>query len=142
MGRGTWIRTQALATATLGLMAWAAVAQAEADHASHRQEIVAVTATRLVPTVLSVSSQDAFGWLNYSPRQVTIAFDAEVAKELRCTGPSGFQVDDDTLRFGSLTPQGFATLCRLAPGEYDYRVEMPAGDGAPERTLVGKIVVQ
>ena len=45
---------------------------------------------------------------------------------------------------GDIQATQFATLCNLAPGEYDYRVTLRSGIGTTQggtKTIDGKIVV-
>lgn len=106
------------------------------DHAAYAPEIVGITAERLLPTVAVVSPDAAFGWLNYSSRDVSITFDEDVAAKMMCTSKTPFQVADGELSAPKLTGGAFATLCALAPGEYDYRVELADSP----KVLLGKIV--
>ena len=107
------------------------------DHVGIRTEIVAIAPDRLAPTVKLVGSTEALGWINYTSRVASIEFDASVAETMMCTGPSPFRIDGDQLRAPQVSSGGFATVCKLAPGEYDYRVVLR---GAP-KPLLGKLVV-
>ena len=107
------------------------------DHAGHETRIVGISAGALLPTVKQIESGDAFGWLNYSTQIASISFDRSVAAQMTCRGPSPFELQSDRLRAASVASGGYATLCNLAPGEYDYEVEL-VGKG---KVLLGKIVV-
>ncbi len=110
---------------------------ASPDHVGLKTEIVAIAPDRLSPTVKLVGSTEALGWINYTSRAASIEFDAAVAETMMCTGPSPFRVDGDQLRAPEVISGGFATVCKLAPGEYDYRVVLRG----TERPLLGKLVV-
>jgi len=107
------------------------------DHADLETEIVGITSERLVPEVKHVESSEAFGWINHSSRRVSIRFDAEVARRMRCTSLTPFRVSDGRLVAPAIGSGEIATLCRLAPGEYPYVVE-PEGSETP---LNGRLVV-
>ena len=109
----------------------------EPDHVGLKTEIVAIAPDRLSPTVKLVGSTDALGWINYTSRVASIEFDASVAETMMCTGPSPFRVEDDQLRAPNVSSGGFATVCKLAPGEYDYQVVLRGA----EKPLLGKLVV-
>ena len=114
-------------------------ADALPDHAQLKTEIVGITPTRLIPTVSVVPPGVAFGWLNYSNGDARVTFeDARIAEKLRCTSPGLFRVAPENVAAPRVPSGSFATLCSLAPGEYDYRVEFT---GKP-RPLLGKIVVR
>ena len=122
-------------------LAWPAFAAedppAVPDHADLKTEIVGIAPNRLIPTVKLVESTEAFGWINYASRDASIAFDAAVAERMTCTGPSPFRIDAGRLVASPVMGGGFATLCKLSPGEYDYEVQLA---GAPQ-PLLGKLVV-
>lgn len=107
------------------------------DHAGHETRIVGISAGALLPTIKQIDQSDAFGWLNYSTQVASISFDRSVAAQMTCRGPSPFELQSDRLRAPSVASGGYATLCNLAPGEYDYEVEL-VGKG---KVLLGKIVV-
>ena len=99
---------------------------------------------RVRPEVQTIGSDDALGWLNYTSRIARVSFDKEVGKHLTCTSPGSFRIDGERLVSGQIQATQFATLCNLAPGEYEYQVTLSSGagtTGAPERTLGGRIVV-
>ena len=108
------------------------------DHAEHEVEIVSITARKLHPTVHQVPATSSFGWLNYSGQDASIHFeDAEIVSKMRCKTPGHFRVEAEQLAAPRIRSGEAATLCHLAPGEYDYRVEFPGRD----RPLLGKLVV-
>lgn len=114
-----------------------AAEEAAPDHADRKTEVVGISPGRLIPTVKVVQSTEAFGWINYASRDATIAFDGAVAERMMCTGPSPFRIEAGRLLASPVSGGGFATLCKLSPGEYDYEVRL-AGSPQP---LLGKLVV-
>ena len=107
------------------------------DHAGLVTEVVGISPGRLIPTVKRVASTEAFGWINYAARDASIAFDARVAERMTCRGPSPFRIEAEQLLASPVSGGGFATLCKLEPGEYGYEVRL-AGSPQP---LLGKLVV-
>ena len=119
---------------------WASAAEeahSDPDHVGLKTEIVGIATGRLTPTVKLVGSTEALGWINYTSRVASIEFDAAVAEGMMCTGPTPFRLAGDRLVAERIASGGFATLCKLAPGEYDYRVTLR---GAKDPFL-GKLVV-
>ena len=110
----------------------------EPDHAGHPTEIVGISPTRLVPTVLVVPHDSAFGWLNYSSGDATIKFEEDITSKLRCLSPGLFRASSGDLTSPRVASGAFVTLCSLAPGEYDYRVELEGR----QQPLLGKLVVE
>lgn len=139
-----------VATLVLGSVvpfAWPSIAGAEMqkastgglpDHAALEPRIVGISAESLLPTVKQIAPNDAFGWLNYSAKAASISFHRNVVGKMTCTGPSPFELQGDRFRAPSIQSGGFANLCHLAPGEYDYEVQLIG----KERPLLGKLVVQ
>ena len=119
---------------------WAgeAASKHESDHVGHPTEIVAISATRLLPSVLVVPYDSAFGWLNYSAQEATIKFDEDIIPKLSCRSPGLFRASGSELASPRVASGAFVTLCSLAPGEYDYHVEI--GDRGTQ--LLGKLVVE
>ncbi len=112
---------------------------ATADHAHLGTDIVSITSDRLVPTVRVVASGAAFGWLNYSNSDARIIFEEpSIVAKLRCRSPGQFRVEPSEVAAPRVPRGSFATLCNLAPGEYDYRVQL----FGKSRSLLGKIVVR
>ena len=118
---------------------------AEADHGDKDHEVARILETRVRPKTLEISSTDAIGWLNYSSKRARISFDAEVAKSMVCRSISSFRVDGGRVVSPDIQASQFASLCSLAPGEYEYRVELRPGIGASGvgvgKSFTGKIVV-
>ena len=135
-----------------GLVGWALIAawglpvfgEEESDHAGLTTVVVGILPTRLLPTVALLEPDQTIAWLNYSSRSLTISMDAQVANQMRCTTPGPFQLSGDRLEAKPLPSVGFASLCQLAPGEYDYEVQVSAAPGreGDPTMLVGKIVVR
>jgi len=148
IGRCSEMRNGAkLSAVLLLLLVGSAPAPAEeADHAKARHAIISITETSLLPRVKRIGPSDAFGWLNYSTATASVSFDAEVSKQLKCQTRGGFRVVGDRLESGPVEDAGFASLCHLAVGEYDYRVELYTDETEKrseiEKTLHGKLVVE
>ena len=103
----------------------------EPDHAHARHRLVRILDNSISPEEQVIDAGDAFGWANYSKRDVEITFDASVAEKLLCESRGAFRLDGGKLRSGWLRPASFATLCRLAPGEYVYQVQLQMGVAHP-----------
>ncbi len=119
---------------------------AESDHAEHDHRMARILETRVHPKTIEIHSTDAIGWLNYSSKRARISFDAEVAKSMTCRSKGTFHLDGPRLTSTDIQVTQFASLCNLAPGEYEYRVELRAGIGGsggaiPGKSFTGKIVV-
>ncbi len=129
-----------LALALASQVAWAedGAPEDEPDHAGHPTEIVGITPTRLVPTILVVPHDSAFGWLNYSSGDATIKFEEDITSKLRCLSPGLFRASAGDLTSPRVASGAFVTLCSLAPGEYDYRVELEGR----QQPFLGKLVVE
>ncbi len=111
---------------------------AEPDHAEHDHRMARILETRVHPKVIEIHSADTLGWLNYSSRRARISFDAEVAKNLTCRSKGTFHLDGPRLSSNDIQARQFASLCSLAPGEYDYRVELRSGAGGAGASSLGK----
>lgn len=109
------------------------------DHAGHSPSVVGITTSRLLPTVLLVEPGGVFAWHNYSSWNAEIALASEVAKKMRCESRTPFVVRGDELVAHRIEDGGFATLCQLDPGEYDYRVTLTRK--GEDQILLGKLVV-
>ena len=120
--------------------AWAedGAIEGEPDHAGHPTEIVGIGPTRLLPMVLVVPHDSAFGWLNYTSRNATIKFGEDITPKLLYGSPVLFRVSAEELASPRVASGAFVTLCSLAPGEYDYRVELEGR----QQLLLGKLVVE
>ncbi len=119
---------------------------AEPDHADHDHRVARILEARVSPKTIEIHSTDAIGWLNYSSRRARISFDAEVAKSMTCKSISTFRLDGPRLTSSDIQATQFASLCSLAPGEYEYRVELRSGiggssGGIPGKSFTGKIAV-
>ena len=141
------MRTCSLAAAVgLAVLAFSAAAsEDESDHAKHEHRFVRITSGSLHPKALKVGTDEAFGWVNYSSKIARVSFDQEVAKKMLCTTRTGFQLTGDRLESGNIQGRQFASLCRLAPGEYAYLVELRSGagtTGGSGRTLEGTLIVE
>ena len=132
------IATLALAFASQTTSAEESAPENEPDHAGHPTEIVGIAPTRLVPTVLVVPHDSAFGWLNYSSGEATIKFEEDITPKLTCLSPGLFRASTGELAAPRVASGAFVTLCSLAPGEYDYRVELEGR----QQPLLGKLVVE
>ncbi len=118
---------------------------AEPDHAEHDHRMARILETRVHPKTIEIHSTDAIGWLNYSSKRARISFDAEAAKSMTCRSRGTFHLDGPRLTSSDIQATQFASLCSLAPGEYEYRVELRSGIGADGSSLgksfTGKIIV-
>ena len=101
--------------------------------------------TRVHPRTVELQSTDALSWLNYSSKRARISFDSDVAKKMTCKATGSFRIDGDRLTTGDIQATQFASVCSLAPGEYEYRVDLRHGAGSSgggtEKSLRGRIVV-
>ncbi len=111
---------------------------AEPDHAEHNHRMARILETRVHPKTIEIHSADAIGWLNYSSKRARISFDAEVAKNLICRSRGTFHLDGPRLSSNDIQATQFASLCSLAPGEYEYRVDLMSGFGASGGSSLGK----
>lgn len=119
-----------------GAMMMKKEAEGDHDHANSRHRIISVLPSTLLPSTRTLSSDDTFGWLNYTSDPIAIMFQVDVAKRLTCVSRTNFQIDG--IHFAaSLDSGGFASLCKLAPGTYPYEVRV--GDRAP---LAGTLEVE
>ena len=119
---------------------------ATSDHAHAEHRIIGVSPTALFPAIQKIGPSDTFGWLNYTSSWLRISFDEEVARNLACTAPGGFAIENGRLDSGVIEEAHFASLCHLAEGEYAYRVELSdpgsAPGSPPRRVLEGTLLVQ
>ncbi len=118
---------------------------AEPDHAEHDHQVARILETRVHPKVIEIHTSDAISWLNYSSKRARVSFDTEVAKNLTCKSVGSFRLEGDRLTSSDIQATQFASLCSLAPGEYEYRVDLRSGiggsGGSPAKSFNGKIVV-
>lgn len=132
------IVTLGLALASQNAWAQEGAHEDEPDHAAHPTEVVGIAPTRLLPSFLVVPHDSAFGWLNYTSRDATITFDVDITRKLTCRSPGQFRASTGDIASPRVASGAFVTLCSLAPGEYDYRVEFEGR----EKPLLGKLVVE
>lgn len=137
--RLAWLLALPLALAPLS-------AFAQSDHGDHDHGVARILETRVKPEVIEIHSDDAISWLNYSSQRARVSFDAEVAKSLTCTSKGSFHLDGARLTSKDIQATQFASLCNLAPGEYEYRVDLSPGVGgsggaSPSKSFTGRIVV-
>ena len=111
---------------------------AESDHLDRTTKIVGIGPSRLVPSVLVVPHEAAFGRLNYTSRDARIGFAEDITGKLTCRSPGPFRPTGRDVASPRIASGAFVTLCSLAPGEYDYRVDLE-GSAQP---LLGKLVVE
>ena len=110
------------------------------DHARNHHKVVSLTSLGIIPRTAKFKEDDAIAWLNYLSQQAEVSFDSAVAEKLTCDAPGLFSINSGRLR-ASVDELGFASLCHLAPGEYEYAVSLlPSGELAEKYT--GKIVVE
>ncbi len=118
---------------------------AEPDHAEHDHRMARILETRVHPKTIEIHSTDAIGWLNYSSKRARISFDSDVAKSMTCKSISTFHLDGYRLTSNDIQATQFASLCNLAPGEYEYHVELRSGIGGSGasigKSFTGKIIV-
>ena len=112
--------------------------EGEPDHVDHPMQIVGIVPTRLMPTVLVVPAGSAFGWLNYSSLEAAIEFEEDITSKLTCSSPGSFRSNNGSPASPRVAGGAFVTLCNLAPGEYDYRVEIEGR----RKLLLGKLVIE
>ena len=112
--------------------------EGEPDHLDHPMQIVGIVPTRLMPTVLVVPAGSAFGWLNYSSLEAAIEFEEDITPKLSCSSPGSFRSNNGSPASPRVAGGAFVTLCNLAPGEYDYRVELEGR----RKLLLGKLVIE
>jgi hypothetical protein len=139
-------RAAALASLALALALGLPAAAEDADHVELEHVFVRITSGSLRPATLAVEQDQALGWLNYSNKIAKVSFDASVGKKLLCRSQGSFRLTGARLESGNIEVNAFASLCHLAPGEYEYQVELREGVGlggtaAPE-LRTGKLVVQ
>jgi hypothetical protein len=94
--------------------------------------------SRVRPEIVEIHSSDTISWLNYSSKRARISFDADVAKNLTCRSKGTFHLDGSRLRSNDIQATQFASLCSLAPGEYEYRVDLTSGIGGSGGSISGK----
>lgn len=128
----------ALLAAAPPLAAGEPAAELRSDHIDRPAKIVGIGPSRLFPSVLVVPPEASFGWLNYTSGDVKIEFADDITRKLSCRSPGPFRPKGRDAASPRIESGGFVTLCRLAPGEYDYRVEVAGSD----QPLLGKLVIE
>ena len=103
--------------------------------------IVGVLPMRLNPPHLVVGSEERIGWLNYTNRAIRISLEPSALWRLRCEGGGGLDLEGAQLSSGRVDRAYFETGCRLAPGEYSYRVERLSSTGEAPEVIYGSLVV-
>ena len=110
-------------------------------------QIVHILETRTHPAVIELAPGGSVLWLNESKRRARISFAPEVAQHLTCEPGADFRLSGRRLRSGQIETTQVSPPCHLAPGEYEYRVDLRPGSsaGVPNafsRPIRGKIVVR
>jgi hypothetical protein len=118
--------------------------QAIAD-ASYR--FVQIQNGRVHPRVLRIRAGEPLGWVNYSSKIARVSFERDVGKRLVCDTRTSFSLTGERLESQDIQARQFASMCRLAPGEYAYRVDLRngaggMGSGAVSRRLEGRVIVE
>lgn len=134
-----------LSSVLLGGVAPVALADGE-DHHFLKHRFVRIRDGSLYPKVQPVGTHEATGWVNSSGKVAVVSFSAETARKMFCKSLNHFRINGDRLESGPIQARQFASLCRLAPGRYAYRVVLreEAGDSslAPLREFAGTIIVE
>ncbi len=136
MNRLAWL------AATLALFFVPTTARAEDDHVGHQHTSIRVTSSRLHPEPTTLPSDHALVFLNYSGRIAQISFDESVAKNISCKTRTSFELANGRLTAANVRQGSFTSLCKLAPGSYDYRVELKRGAGELENYAVHNGVIR
>lgn len=141
MSHRTRIRT---AWSVAGMLLLAIGTQAVAD-ASYR--FVQIQNGRVHPRVLRIQAGQQLGWVNYSSKIARVSFERDVGKRLVCDTRTSFRLTGERLESQDIQARQFASMCRLAPGEYAYRVDLRngvggMGSGALARSLEGRVIVE
>jgi hypothetical protein len=139
------------ATRTLAALALLALAgplrAAEApDHADTDHVYIRISDGRVNPKTARLKTSEALAFVNYSSRAARVSFPLEVAKGLRCKSRGSFGITGERLVSGKIEGSGLASLCQLAPGTYEYKVELYTGYGPVgeniDRTLDATLIVE
>ena len=139
MNRFAWL------TAAVAILILPATAPAqEVDHVGHRHTPIRIAKSSLRPDPAKLPAADALVFLNYSGRIAQISFDESVAKSITCRTRSAFELSNGRLTAAYVRQGSFVSLCNLAPGNYDYRVELKSSAGDLDNYAIyeGKIVVE
>ena len=103
--------------------------------------VIGVLPQRLNPPHLVVGSEERVAWLNYTNRELLISLDPSALPALRCAEPGAFELEGTRLTTEQIGSAFFDWGCRLAPGEYAYRVERAPRDGEAPEVIYGSLVV-
>ena len=116
----------------------------ESDHADHPHTSIRIASSGLRPDRATLPADNAVVFLNYSGRIAQISFPESVAKNITCKARSSFELANGRLTAPYVRQGSFASFCNLAPGDYEYRVELKRSAGELENYAVldGVIVVQ
>jgi len=130
--------------AAVALALGAPVLARHSDHEDREHRFVRISDGKLTPREITLHATQAIAWGNYTAKAAVITFDREVAGRIICEEPGSFRLTATHLVSSRILPRQFASLCRLAPGRYDYRVELFGTPGSAERepALEGVIVVE
>ena len=116
------------------------------DHAELDHVYVRITDTGVHPATARMEAGQAIGFLNSSSRVARVSFDASVAAKIKCRTRTGFQLEGARLASGRIQGTQFASLCSIASGSYEYRVDLQPGAGTGgelvERSFPGKLEVK
>ena len=139
MNRFAWL------AATLAILTVPMTARAEeSDHVDHQHSSIRITSSRLHPDRVTLPPENTLVFLNYSGRIAQISFDESVAKNIACKNRSSFELANGRLTAPYVRQGSFQSLCKLAPGSYEYRVELKRSAGELDNYAVheGVILVQ
>jgi hypothetical protein len=141
-----WLVTLSCVAVLAGPIAARADAHDEDDHAHAPTVFVSIQQGHVRPEEQKITAGEAFGWRNYTSKIARVSFDKDVAKHLTCKSQGTFRLAGDRLESGDIQAQQFATLCSLAPGAYDYKVELRSGIGGgggdTGKVFTGRIIVE
>lgn len=148
--RGLQAKLGALAGALLFTTALGARAEdvPSADHTQSDHVFITILALKVRPETQTIKPGDAVGWINYTNRIARVSFAKDVAKKMTCTSKGTFRINGERLESSDIQSQQFASLCSLAAGTYDYKVELFSGAGGSGsgsgsgRAIDGKILVE
>ena len=115
---------------------------ADSDHVDHQHTSIRITSGRLHPEPATLSSDSALVFLNYSGRIAQISFDESVAKNISCKTRTSFELINGRLTAANVRQGSFTSLCQLAPGSYEYRVELKRSLGELDNYAVHEGVIQ
>ena len=131
-----------ISSLVLGTAVPAADEPSESDHVASPHSGVRIAASRLHPKEMRLTQDQALVWMNYSRFGARVVFPVEVAKKISCDSKTAFTIDGEKLVSRKIQGRGFASLCKLSPGTYDYQVDLISGAASVENTLKGRVIVQ